>query len=227
VYELRPHTTNRSRNATASPPPSSVFNRDSASLDNPPAISRLEHRRLAGRITRQELSQTQPLPGIDPAPLEPPRRPLTGDSHAHLIEPLVAFGQSLGFTVAFEPIAGSAGGWCDQSNKRIVVDADAPANARVRALIHECAHALGIDYRSYSRAQAEVMVETVTLLAASAVGLAVDGETIPYVAGWGEDGALDGVTAFAETIDTIARRIESAIAPSSCAAGASSEAKAS
>jgi hypothetical protein len=174
-----------------------------------------------------ELSQTEPLPGIDPAPLEPPRQPLTGDSHAHLIEPLVAFAQSLGFTVAFEPITGSAGGWCDQSNKRIVVDADAPANARVRALIHECAHALGIDYRSYSRAQAEVMVETVTLLAASAVGLAVDGETIPYVAGWGEDGALDAVTAFAETIDTIARRIENAITTSSRAPGVPSEAKAS
>jgi hypothetical protein len=71
------------------------------------------------------------------------------------------------------------------------------------------------------------MVETVTLLAASAVGLAVDGETIPYVAGWGEDGALDAVTAFAETIDAIARRIESAIAPSSCAPGVPSEAKAS
>jgi hypothetical protein len=37
---------------------------------------------------------------------------------------------------------------------------------------------------------------------------------------------LDAVTAFAETIDTIARRIESAIAPSSCAAGVPSEAKA-
>jgi hypothetical protein len=92
--------------------------------------------------------------------------------------------------------------------KRIVIDADAPANARLRTLIHECAHALGIDYASYSRAQAEVMVETVTLLAASTVGLAIDGETIPYVSGWGEDGALEAVTEFAETIDQVARRIE-------------------
>jgi hypothetical protein len=158
-------------------------------------------------------SQTDPLPEVEPVPLEPPRQPLTGDSHAHLIEPLVAFAQSLGFTVSFGPIAGSASGWCDTKNKRIVVDADAPANARLRTLMHECAHALGIDYRSFSRAQAEVMVETVTLLVASAVGLAVDGETIPYVAGWGEDGALEAVTEFAETIDTIARRIEDAIAP--------------
>lgn len=155
-----------------------------------------------------ELSQTEPLPGIEPVSLDPPRQPLTGDSHAHLIEPMVAFAESLGFTVSFETITGSAGGWCDAKHKRIVIDADLPANARLRTLIHECAHALGIDYRSYSRPQAEVIVETVTLLAASTVGLAVDGETIPYVSGWGEDGALEAVTEFAETIDEIARRIE-------------------
>jgi hypothetical protein len=52
------------------------------------------------------------------------------------------------------------------------------------------------------------MVDTATLVAASAVGLAVDGETVPYVSGWGEDGALEAVTEFAETIDQVARRIE-------------------
>jgi hypothetical protein len=52
------------------------------------------------------------------------------------------------------------------------------------------------------------MVDTVTLVAASAVGLAVDGETIPYVSGWGEDGALEAVTEFAGMIDQVARRIE-------------------
>ncbi len=153
-------------------------------------------------------AQVAPIDGVEQAPLEPPCAPLTGDSHEHLIAPMRAFGESLGFTVAFEAIDGPVGGWCDQKAKRIVVNAGAPANARLRTLIHECAHALGIDYRSYSRAQAEVMVETVTLLAASTVGLAVDGETIPYVSGWGEDGALEAVTEFAETIDQVARRIE-------------------
>jgi hypothetical protein len=41
-----------------------------------------------------------------------------------------------------------------------------------------------------------------------AVGLDVSGESIPYVAGWGEDGALDAIREYAQTIDTIARRIE-------------------
>ena len=40
------------------------------------------------------------------------------------------------------------------------------------------------------------------------VGLDVSGESIPYIAGWGEDGALDAIREYAQTIDTIARRIE-------------------
>jgi hypothetical protein len=46
------------------------------------------------------------------------------------------------------------------------------------------------------------------LIAASAVGLAVDGETVPCVSGWDERGALEAATEFAETIDRVAPRIE-------------------
>ncbi len=45
------------------------------------------------------------------------------------------------------------------------------------------------------------------------VGLDVGGESIPYVAGWGEDGALEAIREYAQTIDTIARRIEDALDP--------------
>ncbi len=44
------------------------------------------------------------------------------------------------------------------------------------------------------------------------VGLDVAGESIPYIAGWGEDGALEAIREYAQTIDTIARRIEDALA---------------
>jgi len=43
------------------------------------------------------------------------------------------------------------------------------------------------------RARAEVIVDTVTFGVCRAVGLRVDGESLPYVAGWGEGGALDAV----------------------------------
>jgi hypothetical protein len=113
--------------------------------------------------------------------------------------------------VAFRSIPGATGGWCDRQAKLIVVDADAPANSQVRTLVHEITHALGVDYAKYSRAQAEVIVDTATLVGLSGVGLDVSGDTIPYVAGWGESGALEAVTEFAQLIDGLARRVAHAV----------------
>jgi hypothetical protein len=117
--------------------------------------------------------------GVDPTPLEPPSEPLSGDSDEHLIAPLLAFAESLGYSVSFEEIAGSAGGWCDARARRLVIDAHAPTNARVRTLIHECAHALGVDCERYSGARAEVIVDTVTFVVCAGAGRAVDGESVP------------------------------------------------
>jgi hypothetical protein len=56
-----------------------------------------------------------------------------------------------------------------------------------------------------------VLVDCVTYVVCSSVGLDVGGESIPYIAGWGEDGALDAIREYAQTIDAIARRIEDAL----------------
>lgn len=163
-------------------------------------------------------SQVDPLPSGEPVSLDPPAQPVDGESHTHLLEPLTAFAATLGFTVSVEPIPGSAGGWCDSQRKQITVDAAAPGNARVRTLIHELAHALGVDYAHYGRRRAEVIVDTVTFIVASSVGLDVGGESIPYIAGWGQGGELDAVTEFAQTIDTLAHRIEAVLDPQQTAA---------
>jgi len=55
------------------------------------------------------------------------------------------------------------------------------------------------------------MVDCVTYIVCGQLGLDTSGETIPYVAGWGEDGALDAIHADAQTIDDVARQIESAL----------------
>jgi hypothetical protein len=156
--------------------------------------------------------QVQPLPGVQPTPLGPPRQPLTGDSHAHLLPRLTGFCQSLGYSVSFQAIDGPAGGWCDRQAKRIVVDSGVAPNAQLRTLVHETAHALGVDYQQYSRELSEVLADTICFVGCSSVGLPVDGESVAYVAGWGEDGALEAVTEFAATIDALARRIEDALA---------------
>jgi hypothetical protein len=89
----------------------------------------------------------------------------------------------------------------------------APCIQRNSRYLHEIAHAHGLGYEHYGREQAEVLVDCVTYCVLGSVGLDVGRESIPYVAGWGEDGALDAIREYAETIDTIARRIEGALDP--------------
>jgi len=119
-----------------------------------------EKRVLFKAVSVFDRSQVAPIDGVEQAPLEPPSEPLTGDSHAHLLAPLQAFTESLGFSVSFECIPGTTGGWCDQKARRIVVDVDQPANARLRILIHETIHGLGVGYAEYGRGRAEVIVDT-------------------------------------------------------------------
>jgi hypothetical protein len=75
-------------------------------------------------------------------------------------------------------------------------------------LTHEIAHAYGLGYAELGRERCEVLVDCVTYCVLGSVGLDVGGESISYVAGWGEDGALDAIRQYAQTIDLVARRIE-------------------
>jgi hypothetical protein len=159
-----------------------------------------------------DVSMTDPLPGKEPVPLTPPSQPITGDSHSELIAPLIAHAGQLGYSVEIrELLENGPGGWCDPKRKQIVV-ATGPANGKVRTLVHELAHALGLGYE-LGRERCEVLVDCVTYIVCSSVALDVGGESIPYIAGWGEDGELDAIREYAATIDTIARRIEDVVAP--------------
>jgi hypothetical protein len=165
-----------------------------------------------------DVAMTEPLPGIEPVPLAPPAAPIEGDSHRHLIAPLQTLGHDLGYRVEIHQLPDEGpGGWCDVKRRQIVV-ASGPANRQFRTLVHELAHALGLSYGQYGRDRAEVLVDCVTYVVCSSVGLDVGGESIPYIAGWGEDGALDAIHEYAETIDAIARRIEAELTDDSTTA---------
>lgn len=160
-----------------------------------------------------DVSMTDPLPGKQPVPLTPPAGPITGDSHRHLIAPLIAHATELGYSVETRDLPEHGpDGWCDPKRRHIVI-ATGPANQQVRTLTHEIAHAHGLGYEQYGREQAEVLVDCVTYCVLGSVGLDVGGQSIPYIAGWGEDGALDAIRDYAQTIDAIARRIEDALGP--------------
>ena len=68
-----------------------------------------------------------------------------------------------------------------------------------------------------------MLVDCVTYVVCSSAGLDVGGESIPYIAGWGEDGALDAIREYAQTIDDIARRIEDALSDGSDASAEQTE----
>lgn len=138
-----------------------------------------------------------------------PCEPLTGDSHERLIPMLEGFARSMGLTVTYAD-TGNAGGYYSEKQRVIVVDQDACPNAKVRTLVHELAHAHGVTYRDYSRGEAEVIVETAGTIVCGSLGLDTSGESIPYIAGWGESGDLDAIRKHAETVDRIARSIETA-----------------
>lgn len=156
--------------------------------------------------------QTEPLPGVDPPPLEPPSVPIDGDSHARLLEPLAELAEEIGFSMSFARLGGDCGGFCDYRAKRIVIEDRQAPNAKVRVAIHEVAHALGVSSQRFGRERAEVIVECAAFVVAAGLHLETGGESIPYVAGWGEDGALEAVSEAAELIDEIARRIEDSLA---------------
>jgi hypothetical protein len=158
-----------------------------------------------------DVSQTDPLPGTEPVPLSPPSQPIEGSTHAHLLAPLTQLAAELGFTVHPRRLDGSADGWCDEEKREIVINDALSANARVRVLVHEIAHALGVGYSDYGRRRAEVLVDTATFIVCGSVGLDVSGSSVPYVAGWGESGELDAIRGYAETIDRVARRIEESL----------------
>jgi hypothetical protein len=176
-------------------------------------------------MTVWDVTGTDPMPGKQPVPLTPPAQPITGNSHHHLIAPLIAHAAQLGYAVEMRELPEHGpGGWCDPKRRQIVV-ANGSANQQVRTLTHELAHAHGLGYAQYGREQAEVLVDCVTYCVLGSVGLDIGGESIPYIAGWGEDGALDAIREYAQTIDTIARRIEDALepAPESAAEGVEPE----
>lgn len=155
-----------------------------------------------------DVSQTDPLPGTDPVPLDPPSQPIEGDSHVHLLAPLRTLAGELAYSIDARAVEGSADGWCDAKKRVIVVNERLSGNAQVRVLVHEIAHALGVGYEDYGRRRAEVLVDTVTFIVCGSVGLDVSGSSVPYIAGWGESGELKAIRDYAETIDKTARRIE-------------------
>jgi single-strand DNA-binding protein len=69
-----------------------------------------------------DIAQTDPIPGADPMPLQPPSVPIQGDSHQHVLPRLTEHATSLGFTVIYEATQ-DCHGYCDHANHVIALNA--------------------------------------------------------------------------------------------------------
>lgn len=143
--------------------------------------------------------------------------PITGESHEEFLYRAEQYAQGgLGYTVEYGAMAQEKGGWCDVEHKKIVVNGSRAVNGQVRTLIHEIAHALGVDYTDYTRQEAEVIVESAAFLTCLNIGLDTAGMSVPYIASWGVEGddpkgALKVLKEFAKTIDELTFKITEAI----------------
>ena len=167
-----------------------------------------------------DVSQTDPLPDAEPAPLEAPSLgTVEGDSHIGLIGPLEQLARGLGYQVVWAAeIRGGAHGLCRRGRERqIEVLTSLAPNHGVAVLIHEICHAFvgeRDELRSIDRRLEEIVVESATYIACACAGLATDVDSVPYVAGWaGTEDPVAVVQQAAGLIDELARLIEDAIAP--------------
>jgi N-terminal domain of anti-restriction factor ArdC len=136
--------------------------------------------------------------------------------HGHLFEGLLGLAEELGVSVEEKDLSARAeGGWFDAGAKAIVIDGSAATDAKVRVLTHELAHAPGVDYKSYSRSDAEVIVETAATLALSSVGFDTSDASLGYIASWGEENGLAALRQDLKVIDEVAGRLEAALASAS------------
>lgn len=176
----------------------------------------VEKKRTGFRIVKVfDVSQTDPLPGAEPAPLAPPSTGhIDGDSHAHLIPLLERLAAELGYRIAWSESLGGPLGICHrrQRDPLLEVVSTLAPNGRAAVLIHELCHALLGRVSGFSYDVEEVVVEAATYVACSAVGLATDVDSVPYVAGWAKtDDPIKLLREVATRIDALAARIEKAI----------------
>jgi antirestriction protein ArdC len=177
----------------------------------------VERRRTIFRVARVfDVSQTDPLPDVDPAALAPPSGgEVEGDSHAHLIPALERVAGEIGYRVAWQPTLGGARGLCHRRERDPLIEvvSTLAPNAKVAVLVHELCHALIGPDAALPYSVEEVVVEAAAYVACSSAGLATDIDSVPYIAGWAKDGdPIDLLQGVATRVDALASRIEAAIA---------------
>jgi antirestriction protein ArdC len=160
-----------------------------------------------------DISQTQVMAGKEDLAtsadaLQPAE--LTGDSHIDAFFPLVDFAKAKGIKTHIQAIKGGADGYYTPAANSITLNQELAANGRVSVMVHELAHALGINY-DIGRDCAEVLAESVAFIVCGQIGLETKAASVPYIAGWGGEKTLEILQKFAGVVDKVAEELEGAL----------------
>jgi hypothetical protein len=135
-----------------------------------------------------------------------PLRELEGDELSEYLPALEGMARELGVVVRFKDETGSAHGWYDEKNSEIIINRNLSGNGIIRTLIHELCHAYGnVNYTDYTREEAEVLVESATIMALGMLDFDIREESVPYVVSWGGD--LEVLKKNALLVDTLVKDI--------------------
>jgi len=134
---------------------------------------------------------------------------LEGEDLSDKIGPLEHFARLLGYSVEYREDTNDAHGWVDDRMWKIIINKNLSGNGIVRTLVHELAHAYGnVNYTDYSREEAEVIVESATVMALGLVGFDVSEASVPYLASW-SGGDLKALHKYVRLVDELAKELAS------------------
>lgn len=149
-------------------------------------------RRIFFPVSVFDISQTEHIEGTDPLPEI--AHTLSGDDPQGITAAVAEWLVSKGWTFEREKIAGSANGYTDNDNRRVVVDALLPAAQAAKTALHEAAHVVlhseedPSEYIAH-RGVKETEAESVAYVVGGILGLDTTDYSIGYVAGWSKGDA--------------------------------------
>jgi|GEM_PF-6203863 len=106
---------------------------------------------------------------------------------------------------------GGANGWWSPKNRDINLDETLSNDEALATLIHECIHAVcDTNYQDFTRADAEMITESATLIVCMGLGLEHTQQSLEYVATWACDDPKRAVLLF-DKAEACAAKLEQAV----------------
>ena len=170
-------------------------------------------RRVFFPVSVFDVSQTEQIEGAEPMPEI--AHTLNGDEPHGITAAVAEWLTSKGWTFEREKIQGSANGYTDLDNRRVVVDSLLPAAQAAKTSLHEAAHVIlhseedPSEYIAH-RGVKETEAESVAYVVAGILGMDTSDYSIGYVAGWSK-GDAEVIKATAANVLRAAHTIADAI----------------